>query len=186
MDGERALPHPRASGITQVIPGRHVTVNLVFGECSDGMLEMLEFFIVCRTEGPDVLTKLAQEFGTRSDLPGHLSKLVLTELLWRDMFEGRWDGAAARARHLLAVADAPEAEAALWALALKRGDRAAARNHLERVKLPTVQRARNLCMGSVAIGAWEQARGFLEEIRQADPAMAQRLEPWLAAREAAV
>ena len=149
------------------------------GDEKAGLLEMLEFFIVSRTEGHDALIRLAQQFSTRDDLSAGMSKLVLTELLWDDMLQGRWDIAAAKARQLLAVADTPEAEAALWALALQRGDPIAARNHLERVKLPTAQRAYFLCLGSAAIGDREEARKFLEEIHQARPEMAQRTEAHL-------
>ena len=149
-----------------------------------GTLELLEFFIVIRSGGPDAATQLAQRFSTRSDLPAHLSVMVLTELLWRDMRQGNWEAATAGARHLLAVADAPAAEAALWAMALHRGDGQSAQRHLARVKFPAAQRACYLCMGSDAVGLHEQARGFLEELRQADPALAQRTESYLRPREA--
>jgi hypothetical protein len=151
-----------------------------------GSLEMLEFFLVIRTEALDATSQLAERFSTRSDLPAHLSMMVLTELVWRDMRQGHWDAAAAGARHLLAVADSPGAEAALWALALQRGDRKAAQRHLARVKLPAAQRAHYLCMGSDAIGERERARELLEEVRQADAALAQRTEMYLRPREATV
>lgn len=156
------------------------------GTENESMLEMLEFFIVSRTEGPEAVRQLAERFSERSDLSAALSKMVGTELLWGRMLQGRWDEAAVKARHLLAVGDAPEAEAALWALALRGGDQQSAANHLAQVKLPTLRRAYFLCLGAAAIGAPEQAGEYLQEIRQTDPAMAQRIEASLKAREVAV
>lgn len=156
------------------------------GKERDGMLELLEFHIISRTGSPDTQAQLAQRFGTRNDLSAVLSKLVLIQTLWDDMLIGHWDDAAAKAGRLLAVADTPEAEAALWALALKRGDQRSAESHLSRVKLPTLQRTQYLCLGSAAIGDKEQAGKYFEELRQAEPAMAQHIEAYMRVREVAV
>jgi hypothetical protein len=151
-----------------------------------GMLEMLEFFLVGRTEPPEKMIQFAQQLSERSDLPARVSKLVLIEVLWVDMLQKRWEAAAAKADRLLAVANTPEAEAALWAMACQRGNERAAEDHLSRVTLPTVQRAHWLCLGSAAIGERERARGYLEEVRQNDAAMAQRAEAWLRTMEVAI
>jgi hypothetical protein len=153
------------------------------GDDRAGMLDTLEFAVAGLTKGADTLTQLAQRLEARSDLPPRLSKQVLTELLWDDMLRGRWESAAARAHHMLAVADTAEARGALWALALKRGDALSAHDHLAQVKLPTLQRAGFICLGRAAIGDHEEAKKVLEEIRQTEPAMAQRNEDRLLERE---
>jgi hypothetical protein len=153
------------------------------GDDKAGMLDTLEFSVAGLTKGAEPVTQLAQRLEARSDLPPRLSKKVLAELLWDDMFGGRWESAVARAHHMLAVADSPEAQAALWALALKSGDALSARDHLAQVKLPTLQRAGFICLGRAAIGDREEAKKVLEEIRQTEPAMAQRIEDRLLERE---
>jgi hypothetical protein len=156
------------------------------GDEKDGLLDTLEYCIVGRTDGPDTVAQLARQFGTRSDLPADLSKRVLIELLWGDMFQSQWDAAADKAGRLLAVAETPVAQAALWALALRRGDHPAAQKHLAMVKLPTVLRSYYQCLGSAAIGNLQQARDFLAEVNQIDPSLAHRTEAYLRAYKVAL
>jgi hypothetical protein len=150
-----------------------------------GMLDLLEFTIVLRSGESAPAVDLARRFELRRDLPPLLSQAARTELLWDAMLNGRFEEAERRAASLLAVNDVAEAELALWALALRRGDAAAAARHLATTHVvPAAQSVYWQVLGLAAIGRTAEALAGLEQMRDLDATRAGRLEQFLRERHA--
>lgn len=147
------------------------------GDDPAGMFELLELTIAFHRDDYQRLRQLTASLGARRDLAPSVRKLVLEQGLWQAMLDRQFDQARARAQYLLEVEDNQPADMALLALARRDRDPALIRRCLERTAaLPARDKLYFQFLGSLAIGAADDARRSLAELRELDPAMARRAE----------
>ena len=163
--------------------GEYLARGRQLGDDRTGMFELLELMLALRDGSGDRMAELAVAMEARRDLSPAVRKLLLEIVLWQTLMAGRFDEAGDRARHLLKVQDNHTAEMALWALAKRSGDSARARRRLARAAgMPAPERLYYQCLGGLAIGADEDVRRDLAELRQRDAALAERVDATIAAR----
>ena len=139
------------------------------GDDASGIAEWTEFLIADK-DGTD--EELLARLYERRDLPMNLTRAVHVGRMFSALLSGDGEVARQRAERLLDVADTPEAELALWALALQSGDEERAAAHLARGQMPGPSRLfyRFLCLS--AIRRDHEALQALDELRAQDAALA--------------
>ena len=146
------------------------------GDEPRGMLELLELMIAYHQDDVAELRAVTASLERRRDLSPVVRKLVLEEMLWQAMLDGRLDEAGRRARFLLEVEENPSAHMVLWALAKKAGDALAAARHLAGTRsLPAARKLYYRCLANLAVGDAEEAGRNLAELRDRDQVMAERI-----------
>jgi len=153
------------------------------GKDRDGLLELLEFGLAGQCGATGSATQLARRMEQQRDLPPVVSRVILNQLLWDAMLDGRHDEARRRAEHLLEVEDMPQAEMALWALAKLHGDQRRADKHLQRAKLASPQKVYFQVLGNLAIRAHADARELLSQLHSLDATLARNAEDFLQGKE---
>jgi len=142
------------------------------GQDRDGTLDLVEYVLAARGSDSQALRDLVRRLDQRRDLPPALCRLVGIEQAYDHLLEGRFDDAARRANHLLAVADCPPAEIALWALALREGHDDQAERHLRNAGPANPELVQFQALGSAAIGRLDEVRSLLLWLQEHEPRVA--------------
>jgi len=156
------------------------------GPDADGNLELLEYHLAARSGDPTAAGRLARQLEPRRDLNALTRRLVLEERLWQELLARRYDAAGEYGRHLLEVANDPQASMAMWAVETARGRPQRAAENLAAATMPEPQYSFYRYLAATAVDDRAAVDEALARLGETDPMLVQRARAEVARqREAA-
>ena len=142
----------------------------------EGLTELLQCRIVGgRDESGRQIDELISQLAERRDLSPLVSKFIIENLMWRNLFRRRFDEAQEMADRLLAVESNPQAEVVRGVLYQVAGMDPLAEGCFTRAAVMTSsERLYAHCLATAAVGWQDQAHQLLAELREQNEDLADR------------
>ncbi len=149
-----------------------------------GLCDHLEFLLVLNEEQADAAA-FARQLESRRDLNPLTSKLVYGELMWDALARGDLSEAERHAGKLVVIENDPAAQRCLWAVAMQRGDSAAAdRYELHAATGPLDAQIYYRGLALASMRQFDAARALLGDLEAENVKFAEKLAQVIAEKEA--